>query len=170
MDSKRGESGSSLLVYLLLLVFAVPIACGGPSPSATTPLPSPTPSYEQGGIPEDVERRALDEFQAEFGNAEEVYGRYRTSLRSWRSSEQSNAAGEQRQPEEQSRPIYIIFVRGDFTVSGPIVYGDGTPSPAGGQHVAGRIVVDAAGIQLNVQLWGKRKPPEPPIGERFDDK
>jgi hypothetical protein len=115
-------------------------------------------------IPEEVRNLALSSVQSEYGPIATVYSEAAMPFPEWAQAEPRTTMGIQNSSITQS-PVYILFIRGAFVVVGP-VRPDGSRAEV--HYVAGRIVADATGSVLNIQLWPQERGPDPPVGPLFN--
>jgi hypothetical protein len=115
-------------------------------------------------IPERVRDLALSSVRSEYGSIASVYAQAAIPFPEWARAEPRATLGIKDSSITQS-PVYVLFIRGQFVVEGP-VRPDGSRAEV--HYVAGRIVADATGSVLNLQLWPREREPDPPVGPPFD--
>jgi hypothetical protein len=115
--------------------------------------------------PAAARERAIGQFQAEYGRVDESYGDAESTFGAWRRLEPSNTMALAITPERRDRPVYAVFVTGNFEVYGPQT-SEGVPAVV--HYSAGRIVFDDNGAILLEQLWDGSRASVPAFGSDFE--
>ncbi len=129
---------------------------------ATSQEATPPP---QDVVPDDVVDRALENVAFDYGPTSAIYGTEVSTRGDWTDLEPGNTRGLLINSLNDDAAVYALFIEGSFVIEDPMA---DPGEVAEVTYPYGRIVVDAEGDLLAVDLWPEKRAAAP-FGWQFDE-